>query len=96
MTKFKTFNLQRKITLNKILDFIQQSNGVSIRDISEKLEMSWLNTKNACDILMKENCISEGSIDKFNKSGIKLEKFDRGFFYESDLPETLNLKPLVY
>ena len=84
-------NFRRLKTLNKILDIIEKSNGVSIQEIADTLKMSWFNTKNACKILLKENCISEGAIQKFNKAGTISDKLGKGFFYESNLPTELNL-----
>lgn len=74
--------------MDKILDYISGSNGVRINEISENVNESQSSTSQTIKNLMKLGCISQGAVKFFKKDGGE-GNMKIGYFYETDLPDTL-------
>lgn len=83
----------RLSTLEKVLDCIQQSSGVTAMEIKESTNLAFPTVKNACQKLLELNCISMGAVQYIRKGSDNYLKqhgetgLTEGYFYESDLPE---------
>lgn len=81
---FQTTVVSRK-KLGMILDYIQRSNGVTVGEIAEGMEIAESAAHVGVKQLLDLKCISEGAVKYTKKSGGEGTK--TGYFYENDLPK---------